>query len=58
MSKFWLIVGYITGVGCIVSIILSIVNADYIAAIGISLFFYFIWLTPNMVKIKNWIKSF
>jgi hypothetical protein len=58
MSKFWIIVGYITGVGCIALIIYSIVKADFINAIGLSLFFYFVWLSPNMVKIKNWIKSF
>tara|TARA_B110000003_G_C16577968_1_gene506927 strand:- start:1033 stop:1230 length:198 start_codon:yes stop_codon:yes gene_type:complete len=58
MSKFWIIVGYISGVGCIALIIYNIVKSEFIAAIGLSLLFYFVWLAPNMVKIKNLIKFF
>ena len=54
MSKPWIIVGYILGVLMIVLIIYSILNAEYLNAIGLCFFFYCVWLTPNMEKIKNW----
>ena len=50
MSKFWIVIGYVTGVGVIASIIYSILNAEYLNAIGLCFFFYFVWLALNMKK--------